>query len=72
MKKVLISLDELNKVIEDNNCCCYYKDGVQEWFDAQPDWLNRIQNATKIMSEADEAIKSLLSKTETTGGENDN
>lgn len=36
-KKILISLDELIKLVEDNPCGCCWREFITEWFDAQPD-----------------------------------
>lgn len=75
-KKVLISLDELlrlvSRVDEVPEGSSLYNERISKWFHAQPDWLNWIQNAARLMAQDDETIKSLLSKMETTGDKDGN
>ena len=61
MKKVLISLDELNELISKPE-----EIFVKKWFDAQPDI--GLMNINELIGHKVRA----LSKMETTGGEDDN
>ncbi len=82
MKKVLISLGELQDLLKASYHECCWKDGIPEftnehaikWFDAQPDISDAIADSVKegLKNARESFIKAALSKMETTGGKDDN
>jgi len=79
MKKVLISLDDITKILGCEGKT-FYKGCLdselltlkyfEEWFDAQPDISDVIADSVKegLKNARESFIKAALSKTETTGG----